>query len=303
VIRRRDENRGPWYLLTGLVLGLAVGLLISWVLSPVKYVDTAPFSLRGDYKDVYRGLIAAAYQADGDLGRARSRLALLGDADPARALVDQAQESMVDGKAGEEARSLAGLAAAMGGNPNQIAALRLSPSPATPTPAVLTPTLVPSSPTLSPTVTPGPTLTATVSTADALLSATPRPSATRAPTDTPQPSRTPTLTPGPPFVVADQKKLCDPSLNVSILQVQVNDAAGKPVPGVQVIVTWNGGQDTFFTGLKPDVNPGFADFTMTVGTVYTLRLADGGEPINDLTAPLCAGSNRPGGWLVTFKQP
>jgi hypothetical protein len=104
-------------------------------------------------------------------------------------------------------------------------------------------------------------------------------------------------------VVADQKKLCDPAVKTPVLQVQVNDAAGKPVAGVQVIVTWSGGQDSFFTGLRPDINPGYADFNMTAGTAYTLRLADGGEPVNNLTSPTCAGSNQPGGWLVTFKQP
>ena len=31
-----QERRGPWYLLTGLVLGLAFGLVFAWVVSPVK---------------------------------------------------------------------------------------------------------------------------------------------------------------------------------------------------------------------------------------------------------------------------
>ena len=84
-----DERRGPWYLITGIILGAAVGLLYAWVISPVRYMETAPFSLRTEYKDDYRSAIAAAYAADGDLGRARARLALLHDSDPAQALAAQ----------------------------------------------------------------------------------------------------------------------------------------------------------------------------------------------------------------------
>ena len=61
------DQRGPWYLLTGLVLGVALGLVYAWVLAPVKYVDTVPDMLREDYKAQYRALVAAAYMATGDL--------------------------------------------------------------------------------------------------------------------------------------------------------------------------------------------------------------------------------------------
>ena len=64
-----SEQRGPWYLLTGLVIGVALGLLIAYVIYPVEYTDTAPFSLRTDAKETLRGLIAQAYMADGDLAR------------------------------------------------------------------------------------------------------------------------------------------------------------------------------------------------------------------------------------------
>ena len=36
------DNRGPWYLLTGLVIGAALGLVFSWLVYPIRYVDTAP---------------------------------------------------------------------------------------------------------------------------------------------------------------------------------------------------------------------------------------------------------------------
>ncbi len=85
------DERGPWYLLTGLILGLGFGLLYSWVISPVRYVDTEPSSLRSDFREQYRALIAVAFLSNGDLPRAKARLALLADLDIAKTIAIQAQ--------------------------------------------------------------------------------------------------------------------------------------------------------------------------------------------------------------------
>ena len=77
----------------GLVLGLGLGLLYSWVIRPVTYVDTAPVALRADFKDQFRALIAAAYAANANLPRAQVRLALLGDPSSAGALIEQARRA------------------------------------------------------------------------------------------------------------------------------------------------------------------------------------------------------------------
>jgi hypothetical protein len=69
-------------LLISAALGLAAGLYIGWVVSPVKYVDTAPASLSQAYKDDYVLMIATLYSENGDLAAARARLAALGFADP-----------------------------------------------------------------------------------------------------------------------------------------------------------------------------------------------------------------------------
>ncbi len=113
-----SDNRGPWYLVTGMILGLALGLVYAWVFSPVQFVDNSPSSLQPAFKDQYRTMIAVAFASNRDLGRAQARLGLLGDLDPYRALSAQAQQYLAEGGSPDEARALGELAAAI----NQAAA-------------------------------------------------------------------------------------------------------------------------------------------------------------------------------------
>jgi len=69
-------------LLIGLVLGLLIGLLYGWVVRPVEYVDTAPASLRVDYRTDFVLMVAEAYAQENDLELARIRLASLGPQPP-----------------------------------------------------------------------------------------------------------------------------------------------------------------------------------------------------------------------------
>jgi hypothetical protein len=108
------DERGNWYLLTGVVLGIILGILFAWVISPVEYVDTAPESLTNEFKDQYRVLIATAYVANGDLVRAKARLGLLGEADIYLVVAEQAQQMLAEGGSVEEAQALGRLALALG---------------------------------------------------------------------------------------------------------------------------------------------------------------------------------------------
>ncbi len=87
--------------------------------------------------------------------------------------------------------------------------------------------------------------------------------------------------------------------------VEAKDAAGQPVPGVEILVTWSGGEDHFFTGLKPEHGPGYGDYVMTPDVTYTVHAADGGQPVPGLKATACTGSSSQllGSWSLTFVQP
>lgn len=70
---------GRWFrFFLVIALGITLGLLYGWVINPVTYVDTAPDSLKQDYKTDYVLMVAEAYQVEKDVSLAIRRLALLG---------------------------------------------------------------------------------------------------------------------------------------------------------------------------------------------------------------------------------
>lgn len=74
--------------LIGLALGVALGLLVGWVLWPIQYTNTAPAQLRQDYRNDYVLMVAAAYQVEGNADAARERLTRLDPEQPTRPLVE-----------------------------------------------------------------------------------------------------------------------------------------------------------------------------------------------------------------------
>jgi len=259
-------NRLAWLpVALAVLLGLIAGLYYAWVVNPVAYTDTAPASLRADFRLDYLTLIAAAYAGEGDLPRARTRLALLPDPNPAETLAALAQQRLAAGRPLAEAQALAVLASALGERPTPFA------EGETPQPAV----------------TSFPTRTAT-----------------RSPTA--PPIRTATATPGAPFALSSREPVCDQDLDPPRLMVEIRDRSGRAVPGVEILVVWDEGQSRFFTGLKPELGLGYADFAMQPGVAYTLQVAHSEEPIAALESPACTaadGTGYPGSWQLTFVQP
>lgn len=306
-----NDERGSWYLLTGIILGIGLGLLYSWVISPAEYVDTPPWSLREDYKDQYRAAIAAAYTATGNLQRAQARLGLLNDEDPSLALVVQAQRYLAVGTEFEDAQSLAMLASALGQAPTP---LPTQPDD-TPTEVSTNTPEIPDSPTPSPSqtssisptwsrtdsITPTGTISTSVigtsgPTVAPTISRTPRPTPTPTKTNTPTPSRTPTATLAPPFVLDNQINVCNPIIGEPQIQVFISNAAGVGIPGVEIVVIWEEGEDHFYSGLKPDIDIGYADFVMIPEISYSLQVGNGGQLISGLVAPACTDTNSDPYW-------
>jgi hypothetical protein len=68
--------------LIAILVGLALGLAYGWLVSPVRYIDTSPNTLRIDYKADYVLMVSESYQSEKDLDQAIRRLGLLGTTSP-----------------------------------------------------------------------------------------------------------------------------------------------------------------------------------------------------------------------------
>jgi hypothetical protein len=68
--------------------------------------------------------------------------------------------------------------------------------------------------------------------------------------------------------LVEQQRFCERGEGSDLLRVNVYDGEGKPLPSVELLVRWTGGEDRFFTGLKPDVSPGYADYDLATGGSY-----------------------------------
>ena len=261
-------------LVVGLAAGLGLGLLYAWVLSPVQLVNADLTTLRADYKVDWLTWTAGAFAVDGDRERARRRIEALGEPDPAQAAAAMAQRLAAAGGDPAAVANLAALAAALGAGPAP--RVTATPAPAPP-----------------PSATPSPP---------------PSPTATREPTATAPFLPTPLPSPTPPGSVAfvGQSFTCDPRFQPALLQVVAEDPQGGGVAGVEVIVEWSGGQDRFFTGLKPELGRGYGDFALAPNLSYTVRLASDpsgefpvrSDPCTDAAGQLIATSV-----LLTFRQP
>jgi len=291
-------KRIPFDILIALLLGLGLGLAYSWLIAPLQVVDADPIALRTDFKDTYRSSIAAAYASTGNLPRAQARLGLLGDNNPIDTLNSQAQRLIASGES-QQADQLAALANALQNRTGQVSVPTSSPTASeNGTAAITVPAATLSSPTpdipLEFTETAQMTETQNVDTQVIVSTATPRP------------TRTPVPTVGVPFILIAQDTVCDNTLPDGLLQVFIFNSKHRQVAGAKVIITWDNGEEQFFTGLKPEVGNGYADYTMSPDITYTLRLANGSAIASGLIAPTCqtpTGEAFIGGIKLTFQQP
>ncbi|MCJ7715634.1 MAG: hypothetical protein MUO54_03825 [Anaerolineales bacterium] len=279
-----EQNRGNWYLLTGLIIGLILGLVYSWVISPISQVDTHPSSLRTDYKDIYRSLISRAYKSNNNLPRAEARLELMGDDEPALALAAQAQRFLAEGGDNEMAIILANLSAAI-----QNAELANKPIPPTAT------------------IMGDPENNPPASTKDTGEDGGNSPETTPAATDHPNWTPTPAPTESPPFILQDSSPICDPTLGESTIQVIATNGAGDGIPGVAIQISLGtDAKEVFFTGLKPELGLGYADFSAEPGLTYQVEIPDSGLIVSEIEVPTCQNESEEsywGSWEIYITHP
>ena len=238
-------------------------------------------------------LIAASYASTLDLARAKIRLELLGDADPVQALSAQAQRMLASGQPFDSVEQVAMLADDL-----QSGVAHIPPTAKTESSvSVELPTSTPA--------------------ASSFETETPQAASNESPTTeivstiipitiTPRPTQTLTPTAGAPFVLLSDDKICNSNLTDGLMQITVIDSHHHQMPGVEIIITWDGGEEHFFTGFKPEIANGYADYIMQSNVTYTVRIAESGTPVPNLVAPTCtdsSGQTYTGGLHLTFQQP
>ncbi len=337
-----------WWWLGGFLLGFLIGfsmaLTYGWVLDP-RPVAITPANLRIEDKAFYLRLIALAYTHDNNEERARERLATLDYLDSEDAVVSLTEQFIEQEVDIRDILALVNLSQMFGQTTSPMMAFIVTPTPEPTSTATLAPTSTPrptqtpiptatstptktripsqtptrdttDTPTPSPTLTPTkrPTRTPThtpTATATSTSTSTPTATATPTPTRTPTVTNSPTPNPEAPFGVAQSVVLCeeDSTIKGGLLRIYVRDRLEQGVPGVKITVIWSGGTDTFFTGLKPEFDPGYADFQMEPGQRYQVQLNrvdfTGSIPeINIDSKTLCPNlpSNINPSWQVVFKQ-
>jgi hypothetical protein len=259
-----------WGLIIGLILGVGSSLYYAWNVSPVVQYDTDPWQLRSGDKTQYVVAITLDFASDSNLQRAADRLLSLrlGN-DPFQEVANMACElattGYVDSTSGLRAvRSMITFYQLQGKSGCADTLIPIQEE-ATAVVEIEAPT---------PTLAPPP-------------SKTPTPESAVRPSPTPPAIVVPTSIPQRDFVLADINTFCDADLS-GIIEVFVQDFGSVGIPGQQVRVRWDDGEDTFFTGLKPERGPGYADFQMEANQGYIIEMPGRSEPsAQPLTAIPC----------------
>ena len=300
------RHESDWWLggfLIGFLIGGILGFTYTRLVPLTPYISPSQLSVSDS--EIYLVLIAAAYRHDTDLEKAQKRLAALGNADIEGTIVMLGHKYIDQQADPRDIRSLAALSEGLNIVDQSLIAFLPTNTP------TQTPT---STNTATHTATPIPAPTQTT-TKTATPSKTPTPTATFTSsitqTETLNPTATPrfTSTPSPnaPFGLAQSVALCDNTAD-GVLRVYVRNRFGQGVPGIKIKVSWLGDENTFFTGIKSDTNPGYADFQMEKGQTYRIELlgvvSTVATEINQAATDLCPNMplNLSPSWQVVFQQ-
>lgn len=268
---QEERYRPPYYLLTGLILGLILGFALTIYIFPVKYANVPPETLQTVDKDQYRLMIAYAFHANHDIGRANARLGLLREDNYADIILNQAQRSERRSDAQillnlyEELQKETENQTSESLAPTKNVTSELSKVSSTDTPDLQT------------------TISATIQT---VRTATVVPTQ-RAALLTPIPTQTAVVSNTIPFQLIEQNIICNPNNMESQIQIEVLDKDNNPMENVRVFIRWEGGQDIFYTGYFPEISVGYADFLMDPNISYSVQIGEIGETVSQISAPEC----------------
>ncbi|MEL7233838.1 MAG: hypothetical protein AAGK74_05035 [Chloroflexota bacterium] len=248
-------------MILGVLAGFGAALYFAWVVSPLELTNIHPRQLDEGGRAQYTAMVAVSYAEGTDIDTTVERLLVVvpPGRDPfqevADVACDLAQSGYGSSTSGIEAiramktlyqlqlkTSCADDLVLVAAAPTQIVQIQL----ATPTP--------PPPPTKTPTV---------------------------APPAEPTPTAFEVFVPTPveqdEYVLITVSTYCRLAAR-GLIEVYVQDFNGQGIPGQPVRARWNGGEDVFYTGLKPEISAAYADFEMENDVTYTIDMPDRSEP-------------------------
>lgn len=273
----------------GLLLGLVGGLIYTWFVRPLQYIDTYPPMMSARYRQDWIRMTVWSYAQEDNWDRTQTRLLHLPASEVAAMSVEILEHAAAQGQAAETLQRIARLATAYGASSPGIdvyagegAGQGITP-PAVVTHPDPTAPLVGRTPTTEATATPHPRPSPTAVTAEVPGAGVPLDS----------------------FTIVSQTLGCDlePYLAVSLELSRTVTIRGREVqeqiglPMREIWLIWDGGADRAITGLRPRKGLGYADFSVEPGRVYNLYIdSPGGRPFLTLQVEPCPPSEG-AGWV------
>ena len=237
-------------------------------------------------------MVSESLAQTGDWEVAQERLALLDDDDLPQTVVQELERYLREGRSAEDVRHMARLAQSLGA---EGAALDLfAPTPSAEVVPIGSPT---------------PTLIVAVGQTSEEPAELPTATATLLPTPTPIPAE-PTIAPVEeqqaetadfPYQLVSQEVVCVGGDVSPQIELFVQDGTGSGIAGVEILISWGAGSDLFVTGLKREIDVGYADFTLTEGVSYSAELVAGSPRVSGLTLGSCEDGSR-SGWRLVFQS-
>lgn len=248
------------------ISGIAFGLEASWGLFPARLENTAPGTFSPADKDFYKMLVADDFWVNSDVARAQTRLSLLEEHDVHEPLKDLINRVELQGDPNHKLDALQALSDALRENDRAIISRAIPQSS-----SIQTTSLHPTPQNNDPVEVPGqtPSLLPNISTSTAQ--------------------------------VYNRKPVCSGDQDFASAQIFVIDASGQPISGIVLIVESEDSLQRLVTGLDPEIGPGYVDFILEPGMVYTLTLVGDMGISEQIKANECTnqdGKLFPGGWLI-----
>lgn len=275
-----------WWVIIGLLIGLAGGLSYAWLIDPVQYVDSYPPQMAPPYRRDWIHMTAFAYGHQANLRRAKIRLMHLPDTEVRKELGRALDVAVAEGQSSPVLQRMAGLAQHFGvDSPTVRIYTGAGESVEIPT---VNPTSIASEP-------------------------TPTPATLDPPTPSPVP---PTMTPTPVFtptyVISNVFRTCAPRPRIALSVTHEVSATirgreervTRGISNVETWLLWSDGADRAITGLRPRQGSGYVDFDVEPGLRYNLYLEEPtGVPLTVLEIQMCdaRGSDGWTDWLIIVR--